>query len=254
MELGYSNPSFLALCNLRLQLNEAVGDNPALSAELFADLLKATTDTNGEAHVLPLLPQYAVSLINAGRTDDAIAELKRYVAEQKDRPIPPSQADMKRIRAAIDSLMSSGKVSVMLLSELESLSDTGRVDPVVSSAKVEVDAELLHDHESLQGKWRSEFWKDGKLVERMRAEFTGLVNKTEWMDANDQVIRGRTGSFELSRSGGVKVMTFYLDSTAQVGGTFIYHLTENEFRIVSGMLVNQPSLPEIELRVFRRER
>ncbi len=46
----------------------------------------------------------------------------------------------------------------------------------------------------------------------------------------------------------------YLDNSAEVGGTFIYHLKDEELRIVSGMLVNQPSLPEIELRVFRRSK
>lgn len=44
----------------------------------------------------------------------------------------------------------------------------------------------------------------------------------------------------------------YLDSTAEVGGTFIYRLGDDELRIVSAMLASQPSLPEIELRVFRR--
>lgn len=86
----------------------------------------------------------------------------------------------------------------------------------------------------------------------MRVEFSGNDNKTQWVDDNDRVIRGRSGRFDLSRSGGTKVLTTYLDSSAEVGGTFIYHLKDDELRIVSGMLANQPSLPEIELRVFRR--
>jgi hypothetical protein len=88
----------------------------------------------------------------------------------------------------------------------------------------------------------------------MRVEFAGTDNTTQWVDENDQVIRGRSRRFELTRSGGTKVLTTYLDSSAQVGSTFIYHLSEDELRIVSGMLANQPSLPEIERRVFRRSK
>ena len=114
------------------------------------------------------------------------------------------------------------------------------------------DSELSSDLKRLQGIWRCELWKDGQIAERMRVEFFGNDNKTEWVDENDIVIRGRSGRFDLSRSGGAKVLTTYLDSGSEVGGTFIYHLAEDELRIVSGMLANQPSLPEIELRILRK--
>ncbi len=248
-ELAFSDPTFLALCILRIQLLEGSGSNPSLSAELYADLLQGLTSAQDRSRTIPLLPQYAATLIRAGRTVEAISHLEQYVELQRIQPTPPSPIDIKRLRSAIDSLMSSGKVSANLLSSLKAISDTGRVD---ASSNSKDDPELINDHKLLQGNWHCDFWKNGKLTERMRVEFSGNDNKTEWVDANEQVIRGRSGRFDVSRSGGVKVLTTYLDSSTEVGGTFIYHLAEDELRIVSGMLANQPSLPEIELRVFRR--
>ena len=72
------------------------------------------------------------------------------------------------------------------------------------------------------------------------------------MDDQDEIVRGRTGKFELSRSGGVKVLTIYLDNSPQTGGAFVYHLGDRQLRTVSGMLTNHPSLPDVELRVFNR--
>ena len=211
--------------------------------------MQGLTSAGDRSRAIPLLPQFAATLIRAGRTAEAISQLDQYVELQRIQPTPPSPADIKRLRSAIDSLMNSGKVSASLLSSLTAISDTGRVDAGGSSQD---DSELANDHMLLQGKWRCDFWKNGKLTERMRVEFAGNDNKTEWVDANEQVIRGRSGHFAVSRSGGVKVLTTYLDSSAEVGGTFIYHLAEDELRIVSGMLANQPSLPEVELRVFHR--
>lgn len=142
-------------------------------------------------------------------------------------------------------------MSQSLLSSLQSIVDTGRV---VTGDAGQDDSELASDLNLLQGRWRGGLWKEGNLAERMRVEFVGNDNKTEWVDENDQVIRGRSGRFDLSRSDGAKVLTTYLDSSAEVGGTFIYHLGNDELRIVSCMLANQPSLPEIELRVFRRSK
>jgi serine/threonine protein kinase len=244
--LGSSDPTFLALCNLRIQLLEAGGENPALSATLYGDLLQAFDKSGDPERSMSLLPQYAVALVRANRTTEAITQLEKYVALQKTHPAPPSQADLKRLRSAIDNLMNSGKVDSALLSSLQSICDTGRLDAS------QTDSELAADFQNLQGTWKCEFWRNGKLAERMRVEFKGNDNTTEWVDEKDSVIRGRSGRFDLSRSGGAKVLTTYLDSSAEIGGTFIYHLDNNELRIVSGMLANQPSLPEVELRVFRR--
>ena len=86
----------------------------------------------------------------------------------------------------------------------------------------------------------------------MIVEFNGTTNTTQWVDENDKVLRGRSATFELSRSGGVKVMTFFLGGSRTDGSSFIYSLSGNQFRIVSGMLANRQSLPEIELRVYNR--
>ncbi len=248
-DLGVSDPTFLALCNLRIQLLEANGSNPSLAAKLYGDLLQGLSPSEDKSRIIPLLPQYAAALVRAERIEEAVSQLENYVALQKKHLAPPSQADLKRLRAAVDNLMSSGKVSTSLLSSLQSIIDTGRLD---TSHVSQDDAELAADLKLLQGNWRCEQWKEGKLAERMRVEFKGKDNKTQWLDENDRVLRGRSGRFDLSRSGGVKVLIMYLDNSAEIGGTFIYHLNDKELRIVSGMLANQPSLPEIELRVFRR--
>lgn len=248
-DLGVADPTFLALCNLRIQLLEASGDSPSLSADLYGDLLRGFSSSEDQTRTILLLPQYSAALVRAGRVEESVSQLESYVALQKTHPSPPSQADLKRLRSALDSLMNSGKVRSSLLSSLQSIIDTGRLD---SSTLSQDDSELASDFKLLQGEWHCELWREGKLAERMRVEFSGNDNKTQWVDDNDRVIRGRSGRFDLSRSGGTKVLTTYLDSSAEVGGTFIYHLKADELRIVSGMLANQPSLPEIELRVFRR--
>jgi serine/threonine protein kinase len=248
-DLGVTDPTFLALCNLRIQLLEASGDSPSLSADLYGDLLRGFSSSEDQPRAILLLPQYSAALVRAGRVEEAVAQLESYVALQKSHPSPPSQADLKRLRSSLDSLMNSGKVRSNLLSNLQSIIDTGRLD---SSTLSQDDSELSSDLKLLQGEWHCELWRDGKLAERMRVEFSGNDNKTQWVDESGRVIRGRSGRFDLSRSGGTKVLTTYLDSSAEIGGTFIYHLKDDELRIVSGMLANQPSLPEIELRVFRR--
>lgn len=248
-ELGSFDPTFLALCNLRIQLLETSGDNPSLSADLYEDLLKGLSSLEDESRIITLLPQYAVALVHAERNTDAVSQLENYIALQKENQAPPSQPDLRRLRSAVDNLMNSGMVSTSLLSSLQSIIDTGRLD---TSNVIQDDSELATDLQLLQGKWRGVMWKEGSLLERMRVEFSSNDSKTQWVDENDRVIRGRSGRFELSRSGGAKVLTTYLDNSADIGGTFIYHLKDDELRIVSGMLANQPSLPEVELRVFRR--
>jgi len=95
-------------------------------------------------------------------------------------------------------------------------------------------------------------WKNGKLIERMIVEFNGTTTTTQWVDENDKVLRGRGATFELSRSGGVKVMTYFLGGSRADGVSFIYSLSGNQFWIVSGMLANRHSNPEIELKVYNR--
>ncbi|MCA9190109.1 MAG: serine/threonine protein kinase [Planctomycetales bacterium] len=249
-ELGYSNPAFFALCNLRIQINEANHRDAKLSADCYADLLQAVAANSGEDQTVPLLPQYAEILVRADRTDQAVEQLNRYITKQSERPLPLSQIDMKRLQAAIDSLMSSGQIEMKLLQQVRALCETGSVASAVSDPQD--DPELAADLQTLQGCWRNDFWKNGMLVERMRSTFDGTNCLTEWLDDKDQVIRGRSGRFELSRSGGVKVITIYLDSSSNTGGAFVYRLGEKKLRTVSGLLLNQPSIPDVELRVFNR--
>ena len=161
-----------------------------------------------------------------------------------------SPLDLKRLQISIDRLMNSGKFDPELLRQLQSVRETGQ--QTAATPTPENDAELAKDMQAFQGRWRHQFWKNGKLVERMIVEFNGTTNTTQWVDENDKVLRGRSGTFELSRSGGVKVMNIFLGDSRAESNSFIYTLSGNQFRIVSGMLANRPSLPEVELRVYNR--
>jgi serine/threonine protein kinase len=249
-ELGFSDPTFLALCNLRILVNESRMGDAGQSADTYADLIQAMQRIHGEENTIPFLPQYAAILARANRVEQANNQLQRYLEYRKVSTQPPSQSEVTRLQASIDGLMNSNKVDNELLRRMQSLSDVGNV--LGSDAEPESDAELTADKKGLQGKWRHHLSKNGKLIERMNASFDGTMNTTEWVDENGAVLRGRTGRFEVSRSGGVKVITFYLGNSHADSGSFIYHLSGNELRLVSGMLANRPSLPEIEMRVFTR--
>lgn len=47
-------------------------------------------------------------------------------------------------------------------------------------------------------------------------------------------------------------MTVFRGGSNTAGSSFIYSLSGNQLRVVSGMLANRQSLPEIELRVYNR--
>ena len=200
--------------------------------------------------MVSLLPEFAAVLVRAGRDEESSAQIRRYLESRETTPGPLSTIDLKRLQIAIDRLMNSGKVDPELLRQLQSVRETGL--QTVATPTPENDAELAKDMQALQGRWRHHFWKNGKLVERMIVEFNGTTNTTQWVDENDKVLRGRSGTFELSRSGGVKVMNIFLGGSRTESSSFIYTLSGNQFRIVSGMLANRPSLPEVELRTYNR--
>jgi hypothetical protein len=248
--LGTSDPSFLALCNLRILVNEARNGDPARSADTYADLIEAMQAIQGERAAASLLPEFAAVLVRAGREEQSSAQIRRYLDLRATIPEPLSTLDMTRLQGSIDRLMNSGKIDAELLRRLQSVRETGLQTAAMPTP--ENDPELAADKQALQGRWRHQFWKNGKLVERMIVEFNGATNTTQWVDENDAVLRGRSGTFELSRSGGVKVMTVYLGGAKTDGSSFIYSLAGNQFRIVSGMLANRQSLPDVELRVYNR--
>ena len=249
-QLGMSDPTFLALCNVRILVNEARNGDPTRSADTYADLIEAMTVIQGDRAVVSLLPEFAAVLAKAGRDEQSSAQIRRYLELRATTPGPLSPLDLKRLQISIDRLMNGGKVGPELLHQLQSVRETGL--QTAATPTPENDAELAKDMQALQGRWRHHFWKNGKLVERMIVEFNGTTNTTQWVDENDKVLRGRSGTFELSRSGGVKVMNIFLGGSRTESNSFIYTLSGNQFRIVSGMLANRPSLPEVELRVYNR--
>lgn len=54
------------------------------------------------------------------------------------------------------------------------------------------------------------------------------------------------------RSGGVKVFKSFQGDEPDVGGAFIYEIWPHRLTLVSGLLQNEASLPEIKLRNFFR--
>jgi hypothetical protein len=240
----------LALCNVRILVNEARGGDPARSADTYTDLIESMNAVQGERAVVSLLPEFAAVLATAGRDEQSSVQVRRYLELRKSTPGPLSPLDLKRLQVGIDRLMNRGKIDPELLRQLRSVRDTGQ--QTAATPTPVNDAELAKDLQAFQGQWRHQFWKNGKLVERMLVEFNGTANTTQWVDEQNNVLRGRSGSFELSRSGGVKVMTIFLGDSRAESNSFIYTLSGNQFRIVSGMFTNRPSLPEVELRVYDR--
>jgi serine/threonine protein kinase len=249
-QLGTSDPTFLALCNVRILVNEARSGDPTRSADTYVDLIEAMRAIQGERAIVSLLPEFAAVLVRAGRDEQSSAQIRRYLELQATTPGPLSPLDLKRLQISIDRLMNSGKVDPDLLRQLQSVRETGL--QTAANPTPENDPELRADLQTLQGRWRHHFWKNGKLIERMIVEFNDATTITQWVDENDKVLRGRSATFELSRSGGVKVMTYFLGGSRTDGGSFIYCLSGNQFRIVSGMLANRQSNPEIELKVYTR--
>ncbi|MEQ1826539.1 MAG: serine/threonine-protein kinase [Pirellula sp.] len=249
-QLGTSDPTFFALCNVRILVNEARHGNPIRSADTYSDLIEAMKTIQGDQAIVSLLPEYAAVLARAGRDDESSAQIRRYLDLRATTFEPLSTLDRKRLQGSIDSLMNLGKIDPELVRQLQSIRETGTKTAAIPT--LENDPELAADMQTFQGRWRHQFWKNGELVERMIVEFNGTTNTTQWVDEKDVVLRGRSGSFELSRSGGVKVITIFLGSSPTDGSSFIYSLSKNQFRIVSGMLANRQSLPEIELRNYFR--
>jgi hypothetical protein len=249
-QLGTSDPTFLALCNVRILVNEARQGDPMRSADTYTDLIEAMKAVHGEQAVVAMLPEFAAVLVRAGRYDQSSAQIRQYLESRAMTAEPLSAVDRTRLQRSIDRLMNSGNFDAELLRQLHSVHETGL--RTAATPTPENDAELAADLQALQGRWRHQFWKNGKMVERMIVEFNGTTNTTNWVDENDDVLRGRISTFELSRSGGAKVMTYFLGGSRADGVSFIYNLTGHELRIVSGMLANRQSQPEIELRVYHR--
>ncbi len=81
---------------------------------------------------------------------------------------------------------------------------------------------------------------------------TGTQCETRFLNERGETIFGRNSQLDLSRSGGVKVFKSFQGETPDVGGAFIYEVQQHRLTLVSGLLQNEASLPEIKLRQFYR--
>ena len=248
--LGISDPVFLALSNSRVQVNVTIGGSAEKTADGYVDVIQSMEAIHGPQQTLELLPEFASALAAVDRHDDAAAQIRKYLSGIEGNEATLSPIHMTRLGLSIDGLTNWGRSHPELYRQLKAVRETGApksVDPSVQS-----DPELARDLKTLQGRWRNKQWKSGKLVEHMVVTFDGQNSTTEWLDEDENVIRGRSLEFELSRSGGVKVYTAFAGGMKSSGGAFIYQLKPNRFFLVSGMLANRQSLPETEMRIFYR--
>lgn len=252
-KLGTSDPTLLALCNLKIQVNE-LNEKPAdQSIEPFQLLIESMNSVQGEGAALEIIPEYIVFLLRAEQTELGLRELTDYLKTRSENPRQANNAEIYRLRKLVDVLRQKGSsIEAQHLTQTEQLlvAATSSSSNIASAS----DQELKSDLEKLQGRWSHQMWRGGKVVERMEVEFRGTASTTEWLDENGKVIRGREGTFELSRSGGTKILTTYLGGERGDGGSFIYQIQGNEFTIVSGMLVDRNGLPEREMRKFQRKK
>lgn len=248
--LGVSDPTFLALCNRSILVDEAAEADPIVIASHYDDLMESLAAIHGESKVLPMLPEQAAALARAKRFDDATEVVSRYLTFRAKDTIPLSAAENMRLDLAIDRMTNWGSSHPELIRQLRSVRETGKVTDAVATP--ENDDMLATDLESLQGKWRGKLWKGRDLVEHQILDINGDECETRWIDEDGKTIRGRVTRIELSRSGSAKVFTASLPGDPAPGGAFIYDLKPHQFIIVSGMLQNRPSLPGIDIRRYYR--
>jgi Protein kinase domain len=249
-KLGLADPTFLALCNTSVLIGNKMDSEPSVVAQRFDDLVQAMTNVHGDEQASLLLPEYAAALVKVGRKEDAEAAVTKYLTIRSSTNRPLTQVENAKLDLAIDQIMNSRQEYPELIANLRRVRQTGIVIQAKSSQ--ENDAELGQDLKSLQGKWRYKGWRSGKVTEHMIIEISGDECVTRWLDEESKTIRGRTGRVQLSRSGSVKVFTMFLGGDSAEGASFIYHLQPHQFAIVSSMLANTTSLPEIEMRKFFR--
>ncbi|MCA9179725.1 MAG: serine/threonine protein kinase [Planctomycetales bacterium] len=261
--LGQDSPSFLELCNARIITMEQRETGAADYAAAYDDLIVSLRSVRGETSAAPLLPQWAAALLKANRLGDAKAAVEQFAAQIANGALPLSPEVNARLDGAIDRIMNwdglgsvdSNPEAAQLLRTLREIRTTGNV--VATGA----DAELDNDLELMQGTWRHKRWERGQVVEHMVVEFTGHQCETRFLDESGATIRGRQSRFELTRSGGVKVLKAYQGETPEIGGAFVYEIRPSRpnrpsrptrLVLVSGLLQNETGLPEIRLRDFYR--
>jgi predicted RNA-binding protein len=210
----------------------------------------ALTAIHGEDDASQLMPEYTATLVKAGRMDDANEAAQRYLAFRKRQNRPMTALENSKLDFAIDQIMNSKRDCPELIAQLRRVRETGVVTSM--NATHEDDDQLAKDLKSLQGKWRYRGWKDGKISEHMIIEVSGDECVTRWLNEENKTIRGRTNRIQLSRNGSAKVFTSYLGGDSTEAASFVYQLLSHQFIIVSAMLENTPSLPEIEMRRFYR--
>ena len=251
--LGVDDASFLQLCNDRILAMEQIDCDPNVYATTYEDLIASLRAVHGESDAALLLPQMAAALVKANRLSDAKASVDQFAEFVSSHQTPMSPEINLRLDVAIDRIMNWGGIDPQgkaseLLETLQQIRATG----TSVGTDEATDRELAADLEMIQGKWRYKGWQQGKLVEHMVAEFEGSQTETRFLDENGKTIRGRKTRFELSRSGGVKVFKSYQAASPDVGGAFVYEIRQHRLTLVSGLLQNEASLPEIKLRHFYR--
>ena len=248
--LGPSDINFLNLCNALTQTHLAAGSTAATKVPLYEDLIPSMRAIHGEAVTSILMPEFAAVLARAGRSDDAAATIRRYLAFRRAENMAPGVADNAKLDLALDQLIDWRDQYPELYDQLRAYRDTGVV--AGQTAGEFADAELAEDFQKLQGQWEWKCREDGKVVEHMIFEAGGNKGLTRWIDADGNTLRGRGGTFQLRRSGACKVYTFTTGSEPQAKVAFIYSLQDNRFVIVSGLLTNRGSLPETRMMVWTR--
>ncbi len=258
-QFATNDPTRLELCNAKVQLVELRLQSPNFDseeyAECYSELVESVRQVRGIDESTQLLPNYAAALVKAGRSTEAEDIVARYVAARRDSIGPLSPGENGRLDSAIDRLMNWGGIDMdgkpkPILVSLRSVRESGRQS--FSEPDTTNDEELASDLGSMQGKWRYKGWQQGKLTEHMIVEIVGHKSQTRFLDEAGNTIRGRSTRIELSRSGGVKLFKSFSGDAPTVGGSFVYEIEPHRLVLVSGLLQNEASLPEIKLRNFYR--
>lgn len=105
---------------------------------------------------------------------------------------------------------------------------------------VKPDVALAKDMELLQGGWEMRHGNEGKGEPTIRSTKLILGNREtlrRYSIASGELLSEKTVEFKLSRSGPVRVFTFYpVGGDAESGLSFVYKVDENEFYDTTGLL------------------
>ena len=141
-----------------------------------------------------MLPEYALQLVLANRSEDAELAIDDYLQQVEGKK--PTFAETIRLNRAVNELAKWGASHSESYNRLRDFRDTGAVaNQDTTSTSGDGDPELVADLKSMQGLWEMED-EDGTIELTIKGNQGDIIVK----DAQGKVKGGGNARFVLSRS------------------------------------------------------